>query len=127
MIRKPKTGDVLYCVPREAYPTKPPFEGTVTKVGVKYFYLDNLKVEIDSFFDGSWVYRTLGDKSSPEMDVYLSKEIYEKQEQKSKQIGSILNEEFYNMSVYKIQKIYDLINETADDEGAEEWELINED
>ena len=61
------------------------------------------------------------------MDAYLSKEIYEKQEQKSKQIDSILNEEFYSMSVYKIQRIYDLINETPDDEGVEEWELGIED
>jgi len=49
MIRKPKTGDVLYCVPRETYPPKPPFEGTVTKVGAKYFYVDNLKFEIGSY------------------------------------------------------------------------------
>ena len=124
IIRKPKVGDTIYCVWRNNNSPEPDFEGCVTRVGVKYFYIDDIAFIIDSFVDGCW-----SDKEDAsgrhKLLAYPSQEIYEKQMLKEKQIYEIHHVELINIPAATIQKIYDIIFKIPDVHDIEEWEVFS--
>jgi len=127
MTRKPKAGDTLYLVPvgNEARRSKHG-EYPVTAVGRKYFYVHDVSFEIDSFVNGHWNDKNTGIGYGHDWDAYLSKEVYDRLEAKNQQVryirATVRADDIRMMSCAKVQKVYDLLYNTPDDDGAEEWE-----
>jgi len=124
MKRKPKVGDTVYIVPikHSCYRNTEPFEAKVTSVCIKYFYAGLKVFEIDSFVDGSWVEKYSRSGYAHSFSAYLSREVYDKQMLKEKQIDEIKSAELLDLSCDQIAHIHKEVFNSSYQIKIEEWE-----